>query len=116
MLNKGTCCYFAFATFSLFVLAAGRDFLAPMSTTLTFTPANSPEPRCVTISIEDDHALEDTESFSVHLATSDDDVKLQYNYSTITILDNDGMPWAKRVLIGVHVPITRRSIKRYLIC
>jgi len=98
-LNRGTCCCFAFATISLLVLAAGRDFLAPMSTTLTFFPANSPEPRCVTISIEDDHTLEDTESFSVHLATSDDDVKLLYNYSTITILDDDGMPWVKGVLI-----------------
>ena len=83
-------CYFAIQTY-LLVLAAGSDFLAPMSTTLTFIPANSSEPRCVTISIEDDHALEDTESFSVHLATSDDDVKLLYNYSTITILDDDGM-------------------------
>jgi len=73
------------------LLTAGLDFFAPMSTTLTFIPANLPEPRCVTISIEDDHALEDTESFSVHLATSDDDVKLLYNYSTITILDDDGM-------------------------
>ena len=108
-------CYFAIQTY-LLVLAAGSDFLAPMSTTLTFIPANSSEPRCVTISIEDDHVLEDTESFSVHLATLDDDVKLLYNYSTITILDDDGMPWVKGVLFGVNVPITRRSIKRYLIC
>ena len=108
------CCYFAIQTY-LLVLAAGSDFLAPMSTTLTFIPANSSEPRCVTISIEDDHALEDTESFSVHLATSDDDVKLLYNYSPITILDNDGMPWVKGVLFGLHVSIIRRSIKRYLI-
>ena len=82
-----------------------------MSTTLTFTPANSPKPRCVTISIEDDHALEDTESFSVHLATSDDDVKLLYNYSTITILDDDGMGY--RGANGIHVSVTHQSIKKF---
>jgi len=70
------------------VLAAGNDY-SSISTTLTFT-SNTPE-QCAYISILEDSILEDPENFFVHLATSDEDVKLQYNYSTITILDNDGM-------------------------
>jgi len=70
------------------VLAAGNDY-SSISTTLTFTSATSEQ--CAHISILEDSILEDPENFFVHLATSDEDVKLQYNYSTITILDNDGM-------------------------
>ena len=71
------------------VLAAGSDY-TPINTTLTFTPSDSSE-QCEYIIILQDSILEDPENFLVHLATSDEDVKLQYNYSTITILDNDGM-------------------------
>ena len=56
---------------------------------LTFTSGTSEQ--CAHISILEDSILEDPENFFVHLATSDDDVKLLYNYSAITILDNDGM-------------------------
>ena len=84
------CCDFAVMYFYL-VLTAGSDFRPPMSMERTFTSANPNEPRCVTIIIEDDHALEVTETFNVHLASSDEDVKFIYNYSTVTILDNDGM-------------------------
>ena len=69
-------------------LAAGSDY-SSISTTLTFT-SNAPE-QCAYINTLEDSILENPENFLVHLATSDEDVKLQYNYSTITILDNDGM-------------------------
>ena len=68
--------------------AAGSDY-SPISTMLTFTSGTSEQ--CAHISILEDSILENPENFLVHLATSDEDVKLQYNYSTITILDNDGM-------------------------
>ena len=70
------------------VLAAGSDY-TPINTTLTFTPSDSSE-QCEYIIILQDSILEDPENFLVHLDTSDEDVKLQYNYSTVTILDNDG--------------------------
>ena len=76
--------------FTLFQTAAGMDYIAPNRTTLTFSMDNSDQPQCVTINITDDNYLEYTESFIVSLATLDDDVKLLYNESTITILDNDG--------------------------
>ena len=68
-------------------LAAGSDY-SSISTTLTFT-LNAPE-QCADINTLEDSILEDPENFFVHLATSDEDVKVQYNYSTVTILDNDG--------------------------
>ena len=66
------------------------DYIAPNRTTLTFSTDNSDQPQCVTVNIMDDNYLEYTESFIVSLATLDDDVKLLYNESTITIRDNDG--------------------------
>ena len=66
------------------------DYIALNRTTLTFSMYNSDQPQCVTINITDDNYLEYTERFIVSLATLDEDVKLLYNESTITILDNDG--------------------------
>jgi len=74
----------------VFALAAGRDY-SLINTTLTFNSSNSDEPRCAYITILEDTILENPENLSVHLATPDEGVKLLYNYSTITILDNDGM-------------------------
>ena len=66
------------------------DYVAPNSTMLTFSMDNSDQPQCVTVNVTDDNYLEYTESFTVGLATLDEDVKLLYNESTITIRDNDG--------------------------
>ena len=66
------------------------DYIAPNSTTLTFSIDNSDQPQCVTVNITDDNYLEYTENFIISLATLDEDVKLLYNESTITIRDNDG--------------------------
>ena len=70
-------------------LAAGSDY-TPINTTLTFTPSDSSE-QCGDVIILQDNILEDPENFLVHLATSDEDVKLQNIYSPITILDSSGM-------------------------
>ena len=70
-------------------LAAGSDY-TPINTTLTFTLSDSSE-QCGYIIILQDNILEDPENFLVHLATSDEDVKLLYSYSTINILDSNGM-------------------------
>jgi len=72
----------------ILALAAGSDY-SPINTTMTFTSGTSEQ--CAHISILEDSILENPENFLVHLATSDDNVKLLYNYSAITILDNDGM-------------------------
>ena len=81
-------CDYALVNLYLLVLAAGRDYNAS-NTTLTFTPSNT-EP-CDYITILNDNIREDSEYFFVHLATSDSYVKLLHSYSTITILDDDGM-------------------------
>ena len=59
--------------------------------------------------IEDDHALEGTEEVSVHLNATDEDVKLLYKYSTITVLDNDG---TKELLINIHVSVIHHCIQK----
>ena len=83
-----TSCDYALVNLYLLVLAAGRDYSAS-NTTLTFTSSNT-EP-CVYITILNDDIREDSEYFFVRLATSDSYVNLLHSYSTVTILDNDGM-------------------------
>ena len=79
------------------------DYVAPNSTMLTFSMDNSDQPQCVTVNVTDDNYLEYTESFTVSLATLDEDVKLLYNESTITIRDNDGKNCNNDgIVTGVH--------------
>ena len=81
-------CDYALVNLYLLVLVAGRDYNAS-NTTLTFTSSNT-EP-CDYITILNDNIREDSEYFFVHLATSDSYVNLLHSYSTVTILDDDGM-------------------------
>ena len=46
---------------------------------------------CVSVTINDDSMLEETEAFTVTLTTQDSRVNLQRTTATITILDTDGM-------------------------
>ena len=57
---------------------------------LTFTPGSSEnDTRCVNVTIMDDNALEGNQTFSVILSTSNPNVMLRTNVTTITIIDND---------------------------
>ena len=63
-----------------------------MSTAVTFQPDNTSQ--CVTVSINDDDTVEDTESFAVTLTKPnglDPRATLRDTSATITITDSDGM-------------------------
>ena len=67
---------------------ADVDYIASEVTTLLFLPGDA-TPQCAYITILDDTILEYTEHFSVNLDTTDDDVKFDYKYATVNIVDND---------------------------
>jgi hypothetical protein len=69
---------------------AGKDYTS-ISEVEIFT-SGSPDgaSRCVDIPILDDGALEGEQTFTLTLTTSDPDVMLGNNVTTITIIDNEG--------------------------
>ena len=68
---------------------AGSDY-ERFSFNLTFYSGSmDDDTRCVNVSIIDDGAFEDDETFTVTLTTSDPDVILG-NMTTVTIIKNDG--------------------------
>ena len=67
---------------------ADVDYMASEVTTLLFLPGDV-TPQCAYITIMNDTILEYTEHFSIHLDTTDDDVKLDYRYATVNITDDD---------------------------
>ena len=65
----------------------------PADTILTFPTGSQRGARqCVDISIVDDVAVENTESFAVQLSTSDPNVELSpiCNHALFTVYDSDG--------------------------
>ena len=54
-----------------------------------FTPDNFEMPYCFDVSIEDDLALEDTESFHLNLLTDDQNVNVKISTLVLEIEDND---------------------------
>ena len=69
---------------------AGSDYTA-VSTDEVFVPSSDTNAmQCVSITIEDDEALEGDETFIVILTTSEPIVMLEMNETTIAIMDNDG--------------------------
>ena len=74
--------YFAFIT-------ASSDYNAVEGNQLTFTPEVNVS--CTTVvPIIDDAVLEDNQTFSVVLITSDPDALVNPAFATVTIVDNDG--------------------------
>ena len=73
---------------SILMPTADVDYTASEVTTLLFLPGDA-TPQCAYITILDDTILEYTEYFSVHLDTTDDDVKFGYKYATVNITDDD---------------------------
>ena len=69
---------------------AGGDYISAISAETFTSGSMGGAARCVNISIIDDRALEDNETFTVVLTTSDPDVILGTSRTTVTITDNDG--------------------------
>jgi hypothetical protein len=72
------------------VVMAGEDYISIFEFE-NFT-SGSPDgaTKCVDIRILDDDALEGEQTFTLTLTTSDPDVMLGNNVTTITIIDNEG--------------------------
>ena len=83
-----TKCNLTSANHSIPMPTADVDYTASEVTTLLFLPGDA-TPQCAYITILDDTILEYTEHFSVHLDTTDDDVKFGYKYATVNITDDD---------------------------
>jgi hypothetical protein len=56
---------------------------------LTFQPATATEPRCGDVQITNEDILEDDESFSVVLGSSDNAVVVDSSTATVTIRNDD---------------------------
>ena len=71
----------------MFSVAPG-DF-SLLTEQLTFNPENGSQRDCAIIMVENDLTLEDDESFSVILTTTDPDVIIAPNLTVVTITDDD---------------------------
>ena len=71
----------------VFSIAPG-DFLSLVEQ-LTFIPGNGFRQNCATITVGSDTILEDDESFSVVLTTTDPDVTISPNTTVVTITNDD---------------------------
>ena len=70
-------------------IAAPSDYDSLANAPLIFQPGNTRV--CVSVTINDDTMLEETEAFTVTLTTQDSRVNLQRTTATITIRDTDRM-------------------------
>ena len=68
--------------------AAPGDFLL-VRNQLTFNPGSGLQRDCATITVVSDTTLEDDESFSVVLTTTDPDVIISRNTTVVTITNDD---------------------------
>jgi hypothetical protein len=74
----------------MLVVIAGEDYTS-ISEDETFNSGSSDgSTRCVVIPILDDDASEGEQTFTLTLSTSDRDVMLGNNVTTITIIDDEG--------------------------
>ena len=83
---------------SCFCTFSEEDDYTTLTKTVTLTPTNAQQ--CVTVMIEDDLVLEETESLTVSLSLIGvvDNVQLSQQTTTIVITDDD----CKRLIIHVH--------------
>ena len=73
-----------------FTIAAGMDY-EELSEVVVIILPNSTE-SCVAVVIIDDHNLEDTETFSVQLTSTDTAVRVNSTETTVCIRDDDSKP------------------------
>lgn len=85
---------------------AGSDYaeLQPATLMIPAGSTNGDMSQCININITDDNALEDNETFTVTLITSEAYVTLGNDTISITISDNDGILIS--LAIQVHYSIT----------
>ena len=57
---------------------------------LTFMPGAASSVMCVTVEIQGDTIVEDTETFTVVFSSSQERVNFTYDTTTVHIMDNDG--------------------------
>jgi hypothetical protein len=84
---------------------AGTDFMATTSTSLDFAVGSMPgDTNCINVSVTEDSAQEGDETFSVALmlTTSDPNVVLGTDMTTITIIDNDSECVCVYVPLGIY--------------
>ena len=79
---------------------AGPGDYTEVSVQLSFQPGESE--MCTAISITNDAILEDSETFSVQLNTTDQAVILNPSSSTVTILDNDSESGSQSIIYFIH--------------
>ena len=72
----------------VFSIAPG-DFLSLVDQ-LTFNPGSGLQRDCATITVGNDTILEDDESFSVVLTSTDPDVTINPNTAVVTLTNDDG--------------------------
>ena len=68
----------------------GSDYTSVSSNEVFPSGSTDTDTRCVNITLEDDEALERDETFTVTLTTSDPNVMLGQDVTTVTVVDNDG--------------------------
>ena len=67
---------------------AGSDYNDPVVTTVTFGPGQTSA--SYSVPIVDDGNIEDTETFTASLSTTESNVTIGDDTATVTILDDDG--------------------------
>ena len=72
----------------VFSIAPAGDFSSLMDQ-LTFNSGSGLQRECATITVGSDTTLEDNESFSVVLTTTDPDVIISQNTAVVTIINDD---------------------------
>ena len=72
----------------MFSIAPAGDFLSLVDQ-LTFNPGSGLQRDCATITVGNNTTLEDDESFSVVLTTTDSDVIISQNTAVVTITNDD---------------------------
>jgi len=80
-------CVICHSTFVIDLLSAGEDY-TPTTEILTFTSA--PSRVYVNITISNDAVVEQQETFSVRLSTTDQSVSLTQDEATVIVNDNSG--------------------------
>ena len=98
--------YFFVSTTNLVPLPA--DDFVNFSTSLTFTIGESGREICHNVSVTDDDVLEDTETYTITLSSSDEDIIIQSPTASLVIVDEaDGKlnPKRKTSLAQYKVPV-----------
>ena len=74
--------------FNISIISHSLDYIL-IPENVIFSPGMT-GPQCLSISITDDSILENDEVFAVVLSATDQDVILNPNTTSVTILDDDG--------------------------